>query len=183
MATHSSVLAWRIPGMAEPGGLPSMGLHRVGHDWRDLAAAGRNIFLWYTHAWTCTHTHTHTHTCRAWRWWLGLIGRCQKVIKNPDSSFHAVSISSLAGDICLKVQDKTQTRSSISEFQPAVWSKEQTYATTVSFCELLKSLNMPFLVFHWPKSMAWSSCEGDSWPGYQLQCVCSVIMGERGDGY
>ena len=32
MATHSSVLAWRTPGMAEPGGLPSMGLHRVGHD-------------------------------------------------------------------------------------------------------------------------------------------------------
>ena len=38
MATHSSVLAWRIPGMEEPGGLPSMGSHRVGHDWRDLAA-------------------------------------------------------------------------------------------------------------------------------------------------
>ena len=32
MATHSTVLAWRIPGTAEPGGLPSMGLHRVGHD-------------------------------------------------------------------------------------------------------------------------------------------------------
>ena len=32
MATHSSVLAWRIPGMTEPGGLPSMGSHRVGHD-------------------------------------------------------------------------------------------------------------------------------------------------------
>ena len=32
MATHSSVLAWRIPGTAEPGGLPSMELHRVGHD-------------------------------------------------------------------------------------------------------------------------------------------------------
>ena len=32
MAPHSSVLAWRIPGMGEPGGLPSMGLHRVGHD-------------------------------------------------------------------------------------------------------------------------------------------------------
>ena len=39
MATHSSVLAWRIPGTAEPGGLPSMGLHRVGHNWSDLAAA------------------------------------------------------------------------------------------------------------------------------------------------
>ena len=40
-ATHSSVLAWRIPGTGEAGGLPSMGSHRVGHcvDWRDLAAA------------------------------------------------------------------------------------------------------------------------------------------------
>ena len=39
MATHSSVLAWRIPGMGEPGGLPSMGSHRVGHNWNDLVAA------------------------------------------------------------------------------------------------------------------------------------------------
>ena len=39
MATHSSVLAWRIPGAGEPGGLPSLGSHRVGHDWSDLAAA------------------------------------------------------------------------------------------------------------------------------------------------
>ena len=39
MATHSSVLAWRIPGTAKPGGLPSMGLHRVRHDWSDLAVA------------------------------------------------------------------------------------------------------------------------------------------------
>ena len=39
MATHFSVLAWRIPGMAEPGGLPSRGSHRIGQDWSDLAAA------------------------------------------------------------------------------------------------------------------------------------------------
>ena len=39
MATHSSVLAWRIPGTGEPGGLPSMGSHRVGHNRSDLAAA------------------------------------------------------------------------------------------------------------------------------------------------
>ena len=38
-ATHSSVLAWRIPGMEEHGGLPSLGLHSVGHDWSDLAVA------------------------------------------------------------------------------------------------------------------------------------------------
>ena len=44
MATYSSVLAWRIPGTGEPGGLPSMGSHRVGHDWCDLAAAA-NYFL------------------------------------------------------------------------------------------------------------------------------------------
>ena len=41
MATHSSVLAWRIPGTEEPGGMPSMGLHRVGHNWSNLAAAAR----------------------------------------------------------------------------------------------------------------------------------------------
>jgi len=39
MATHSSVLAWRIPGTGEPGGLPSMGPHRVGHDRSNLAVA------------------------------------------------------------------------------------------------------------------------------------------------
>ena len=39
MATHSRVLAWRIPGTGEPGGLPSMGSHRVGHDRSDLVAA------------------------------------------------------------------------------------------------------------------------------------------------
>ena len=55
MATHSSVLAWRIPGMGEPGGLPSMGLHRVGHDWSDLAAAAAaayippNCLQWLSH--------------------------------------------------------------------------------------------------------------------------------------
>ena len=45
MATHSSALAWRIPGMAEPGGLPSMGSHRVGHDWSDLAAAAATGYI------------------------------------------------------------------------------------------------------------------------------------------
>ena len=56
MATHSSVLAWRIPGTLEPDGLPSMGSHRVGHDWSNLAAAATlkedssvleaPVFLW-----------------------------------------------------------------------------------------------------------------------------------------
>ena len=45
MATHSSVLAWRILGMREPGGLQSMGSHRVGHDWSNLAAAAATAFF------------------------------------------------------------------------------------------------------------------------------------------
>ena len=45
MATHSSVFAWRIPGMAEPGGLPSMVSHRVGHNWSDLAVAAMSQFF------------------------------------------------------------------------------------------------------------------------------------------
>ena len=46
MATHSNVLAWRIPGTVEPDGLPSMGLHRVQHDWSDLAAAAAAYEPW-----------------------------------------------------------------------------------------------------------------------------------------
>ena len=45
MATHSSVLAWRIPGTGEPGGPPSMGSHRVGHDLSDLAAAAAAVII------------------------------------------------------------------------------------------------------------------------------------------
>ena len=44
MATHSSVLAWRIPGTGEPDGLLSLGSHRVGHDWSNLAAAAACTF-------------------------------------------------------------------------------------------------------------------------------------------
>ena len=72
MATHSSVVAWRISGTGEPGGLPSMGSHRVGHDWSDLAAAAAayrsHILLMTLMQIICvfmcinTHTHTHTHT-------------------------------------------------------------------------------------------------------------------------
>ena len=48
MATHSSVLAWRTPGTAEPGGLPSIGSRRVGHNWRSLAAPAEHIGVMIT---------------------------------------------------------------------------------------------------------------------------------------
>ena len=85
MATHSSTLAWRIPGTEEPGGLLSMGSHRVGHDWSDLAAATayiikailKNWHQWCHYSieeprtslimlkiWTCSsQTSTPTHIC------------------------------------------------------------------------------------------------------------------------
>ena len=56
MATHSSILAWRIPGTEEPCGLPSMGLHRVGHNWRDLVVAASS--------WACTRILTSLS------WWF-----------------------------------------------------------------------------------------------------------------
>ena len=101
VATHSSVLAWRIPGTGEPGGLPSMGSHRVRHDWRDLAAAaemqdpgeGKGNSLQYSslenpkdreaqwlqsmglqrvrHDWGLAHTHTHTYTHTRMQGWAG----------------------------------------------------------------------------------------------------------------
>ena len=70
MATHSSVLAWRIPGLREPGGLPSMGSHRVGNDWSGLAAAAAaaaaavlycintSAFV-YPFTWLCMHVVLH----------------------------------------------------------------------------------------------------------------------------
>ena len=58
MATHSSVLAWRVPVTVEPGGLPSMGSNRVGHDWNNLAAAA---YSWLMHGW-CSMVHAHCWT-------------------------------------------------------------------------------------------------------------------------
>ena len=56
MATHSSVLAWRIPGMGEPGGLPSLESHRIRHNWSDLAVAAAA-------AGKCSVPHLCPHTC------------------------------------------------------------------------------------------------------------------------
>ena len=62
MATHSSILAWRIPGTGEPGGLPSMGSHRVGHNRNDLAATAVVI----------THLEPDILECKV-KWALGRI--------------------------------------------------------------------------------------------------------------
>ena len=82
MATHSGVLGWRIPGMEEPGGLPSVGLHRVGHDWSDLAAVAAASH-WLSD-WTELNWSHRAHSVSVpWeftgvnsRWHCGTIGTC-----------------------------------------------------------------------------------------------------------
>ena len=78
MATHSIVLAWRIPGSAEPDGRPSMGLHRVGHDWSDLAAGVLCTYIYMKTVHTCQYAYDtcmktfgmmHTKRCH-WCWLL-----------------------------------------------------------------------------------------------------------------
>ena len=64
MATHSSVLAWRIPGTGEPSGLLSMGSHRVGHDWSDLAAAATLPAT--RHLPMCSVSHSHSREEGPW---------------------------------------------------------------------------------------------------------------------
>ena len=68
MATHSSVLACRIPGTGEPGKLPSMGSHRVGHDWSDLAAAAANKD--YIHIYLVLSTEQGTQDANPKMWLL-----------------------------------------------------------------------------------------------------------------
>ena len=80
MATHSSVLAWRVPGMGEPGGLLSMGSHRVGHDWSNLAAAWRPTTPSRTNTQKrCPHHYRGLQCkCRKWRdtWGNRQFGLC-----------------------------------------------------------------------------------------------------------
>jgi len=69
MATHSSVLAWRIPGTGELGGLPSMGSHRVEHDWSNLAAAAAVLSIVCVPLWhyttICPFVHHLPPRCRS----------------------------------------------------------------------------------------------------------------------
>ena len=73
MAPHSSVLAWRIPGTVEPGGLPSMGSHRVGHDWSNLAAAAAlkvfPVVMYGCESWTIKNSSAECRRIDAFELW------------------------------------------------------------------------------------------------------------------
>ena len=62
MATHSSILAWRVPGTEEPRGLPDVGSHRVGHDWSSLAVAATSIWIFFfCFSLSLLPSHWHSH--------------------------------------------------------------------------------------------------------------------------
>ena len=84
MAPHSSILVWRIPGMGEPGGLSSMGSHRVGHDWSDLAAAA---------AWTVAHQAPLSMGFSRQEYWSGL--PCPPPGNLPNPRIECMSLSLL----------------------------------------------------------------------------------------
>ena len=101
MATHSSVLAWRIPGMGEPGGLSSMGSHRVGHDWSDLAVT--HVF----HASvlpTSLESNPLQFRFTRIKWWRALGSNPGTALKLNDLGSPTEEDSNLPHEIALKIK-------------------------------------------------------------------------------
>ena len=93
MATHSSVLAWRIPGMGQPGGLPSMGSHRVRHDWSDLAAAAELLLVGIT---LCVRVFQEAQSA-----WCSLMLLFMSVLCSFEGGVSVVSSAKISQVFCL----------------------------------------------------------------------------------
>ena len=99
MATHSSVLAWRIPGMGDPGRLQSLGSHRVRHNWSDLAAAAAGLQAdslpteLFTTPWNKVSTHLHSQLLIETNWCPQVKSSCRSV--SFYHSFQLLPLSSL----------------------------------------------------------------------------------------
>ena len=124
MATHSSILAWKIPGTEEPGGLLSIGSHRVGHDWTDLACMhafigeGNGNLLQYS----CLENPRDRDA-----WWAPICGVAQsrKWLKWLGSSyfllwpeFHKIYITACVDKFCMS----SFKRHSVMDFCPQNYS-------------------------------------------------------------
>ena len=104
MATHSSVLAWRISDTAEPGGLLSMGLHRVGHEWSNLAAAA-----------TASYIQTHD----SWNMYI-----CWAPFSSDDESFAQTTTSGGQRQVC-EVAGLEKGNESGHGAHPIIWRPQE----------------------------------------------------------
>ena len=118
MATHSSILAWRIPGTGEPGGLLSMGSHRVGQDWSDLAAAAAECVLCELDvvmkvtqellAWCIVLILTFSMSV-SWLWSISVQSlNCVLLFVTPWTAAHQASLSITSSQILLKLISHSQ---------------------------------------------------------------------------
>ena len=91
MATHSSVVTWRIPGTGEPGGLPSMGLHRDRHNWSDLAEARSLLIPWFS---MCDKICQEIYTSSSWTYISSVQSlSCVRLFVIPWTAAHQSSLS------------------------------------------------------------------------------------------
>ena len=118
MATHSSVLAWRIPGTGEPGGLPSMGSHRVGHDWSGLAAAGKekdNLSTLWSPLLHISRSDVFMH--------MAALGNCQDVCPSSAAINRNPIVSILPLMMTSKGKKKKGTASRQTESVATAWKR------------------------------------------------------------
>ena len=129
MATHSSVLAWRIPGTGEPGGLPSMGSHRVGHDW--VTSLSLFTFMHWRRKWQPIPVFLPGESQGRGACWAAAYGvaQSQTWLKRLSSSRMVFKyICKLSGGhgiltflaICTSLEDRSITTPKLSE-----WEKEK----------------------------------------------------------
>ena len=173
MTTQSRVLAWRIPGMGEPGGLPFMGSHRVGHDWSDAAAAvnasfqdlGRHIYQSLQKAITFKNLFISEEKCIFLVWWSASRSQVYPMENTGRSLLMGnfcliifISLSPLLGSSCKKCACNAGDTGSIpgpgrSTGEGIGYPLQYSWASLVA--QIVK--NLPAMWETWARSLVWEN--------------------------
>ena len=169
MATHSSILAWRIPGTEEPGGLPSMGLHRVGHDWRDLAAAAACLVnLWDPHH----RPHPGSATCNQW-------GTCNSQLLCEEQKIWIQYVAPQLLKLSLEGL-APQTPSSKSQKGLCLWDPPDSQFSRSVVFNALQPHGLQHARLPWPSPTpgAYSNSCTSSWSCHQTLANIDIVLNE-----
>ena len=151
MASHSSVLAWRIRGMGEPGGLPSMGSHSVRHDWSDLAAAAAAAFQSRS-IWCSLNQCILVYTSLDWSILVYTSLHLKSVVFRSDQKFQRVQISCSVMSNSLQPQEPQHARPPCPSPAPRThpnpcplsrWCRPTISSSVVPFSSCLQSFPAP----------------------------------------